>query len=110
MLLEIDHNFVIGFGGGPLIIAFFALFAFRGRMENLCIFFVALTCIACGAAVQYLFEMMAVAYGNEGLEELMLRADFWGRIIGTINIGIGISMLVAFFSADPKQEKKVNQD
>lgn len=82
----------------------------RGDLGRFVIFIIAIICMIAGAAGQILFESMSTTYqvifdaGKIDAKlygKLMGDAKFWGQIIGTIYIGLGVGLLVAYLSHKP---------
>lgn len=103
-----NHYLAIAFGGGPLALALIAMIGYRGNPGSPMFFLAGLMCITLGAGAQYIFEGLALTYQtlNEAekiedktLAALLSGARFWGQVIGTVVIGLGISCLVSYFTS-----------
>lgn len=103
-----NHYLAIVFGGGPLALALIVMIGYRGNPGSPMFFLAGLMCITLGAGAQYIFEGLAFTYqtlneaekiDDKTLATLLIDAKFWGQVVGTIVIGLGISILVSYFTS-----------
>ncbi len=111
----LNHHIATVVGGGPLALALIAMWGYKGNPRSPIFLLAAFICIVFGASGQYLFESMSTTYQilhdagriePDALSKLLSDARFWGQIIGTTNISLGVGLLVAFFTSQPPPKCK----
>ncbi|QNU62237.1 hypothetical protein [Vreelandella titanicae] len=115
----LNHHLAIVVGGVPLALALIAMWGYNGNPRSPIFLLAALICIFFGASGQYLFESMTTTYQvlhdagrieSDALSKLLSDAKFWGQIIGTTNISLGVGLLIVFFTSQPIPQCKHCED
>lgn len=107
---NLNHWIALVVGGCIFLVVIFYVMKYRGDLGRAVILLIAIICMAMGVLGQFIFESLSTTYqaiyddGNidaQLFSKLASDAKLWSQILGTIFIGLGVSLLVAYLSHKP---------